>query len=395
VSAFGTSRADFWDGVRSGGCGVARIESVDLEELLFKQGAEVRTFDPVEHIDEKRLPLLDRFTQFGVVAAREAFADAGLDPRRLDGSRIAALTGSCLGGKETEEEGYARLYREGKKRASPMTIARSMANAAASEISLEFGITGPVLNYSTACSSAAHALGQALWLVRHGAVDVAIAGGSEAPFTLGILKAWEAMRVISPDACRPFSVDRNGTILGEGAAMLVLEPLEGATQRGARVYAEIAGFGMTADAHHPTQPSVDGPARAMAGALTDAGLEPAQVGYVNAHGTGTRTNDATEAAAIRDVFGAEVERLAVSSTKAAHGHALGAAGALEAAATALALADGVIPPTINFTERDPACDLDVVANVPRHAELGAALSNSFAFGGLNAVLAFRHPNGTD
>jgi nodulation protein E len=394
ISALGSTHKDLWAGLCAGKSGVAPIESVDRTDLLFKHGAEVRDFDPADHIDEKRIALLDRFSQLGLVAAREAFADSGLDPHDLDGSRIGAVTGSCLGGKESEEESYERLYRDGKKRASPLAIARSMANAAVGEISLEFGITGPVLNYSTACSSAAHAIGHALWLVRQGVVDLAIAGGTEAPFTLGILKAWEAMRVVSPDTCRPFAVDRNGTIIGEGAAMLVLEPLDAARRRGASIYAELAGFGMTADAHHPTHPSVDGPARAMTAALVDAELDPAQVGHVNAHGTGTLVNDVNEAQAIRRVFGGSADRVAVSSTKAAHGHALGAAGALEAVATVLAVSNGVIPPTVNFTELDPACELDVVANEPRQAPVHAALSNSFAFGGLNAVLAFRDADAT-
>ncbi len=389
VSAFGSTTRDLWEGLEAGGSAVRPIESVDRAQLRFSLGAEARDFDPLDHIDEKHLVLVDRFTQLGVVAAREAFADAGLDAEDLDGTRAAVITGSCLGGRESEEESYKRLYRDGKTRANPLSIARSMSNAAASEISREFGITGPVLNFSTACSSAAHAIGTAFGLVRDGGVDIALAGGSEAPFTLGILKAWEAMRVIAPDACRPFSVDRNGMVLGEGAGILVLEPLDSARRRGARVYAELVGFGMTADAHHPTHPSVDGPARAMKACLADAGLEPAQVGYINAHGTGTTVNDANEAAAIRRAFGAAADTIAVSSTKAAHGHALGAAAALEAIATVLAIAKCVIPPTVNFTTLDPECDLDVVANEPRAASVDAALSSSFAFGGLNAVLAFR------
>ena len=226
-------------------------------------------------------------------------------------------------------------------------------------------------------------------MVRNGMVDVAITGGSEAPFSLGFLKAWEAMRVVSPDTCRPFSRDRRGLILGEGAAMLVLEPLEGARARGAPIWGEIAGFGMSSDAHHITQPFAEGAAQAMRAALADAGAAPEAIGYINAHGTGTQANDATEAEAIRAVFGAHAEKLPVSSTKSMHGHALGAAGALEAAATLAAMRGGLIPPTANFTEPDPACDLDVVPNHTREAEFQWAMSNSFAFGGLNAVLVFR------
>jgi nodulation protein E len=271
----------------------------------------------------------------------------------------------------------------------PLTIPKTMANAGASHISMEFGITGPSFTISTACSSAAHAIGQAFWLVRSGATDLAITGGSEAPFSFGILKAWEAMRVVSPDTCRPFSKDRHGMILGEGAAMLVIEPLETARARGATILAEIVGFGMSADAGHITQPSADGAARAMRAALRDGAIPQEAIGYINAHGTGTPANDSTETAAIRAVFGAHAGRLAVSSTKSMHGHALGASAALECLATALALRDGVLPPTINFREPDPACDLDVIPNGSRTARVDYALSNSFAFGGLNAVLALR------
>jgi nodulation protein E len=272
---------------------------------------------------------------------------------------------------------------------NPFTIPRTMENAAASRISLETGIVGPTYTISTACSSSNHAIGQAFWMVRSGAVRLAIAGGSEAVFSLGFLKAWEAMRVVSPDTCRPFSKDRRGLILGEGGAMLVLETLESAEQRGARIYGEVVGFGMGSDAFHITQPSPEGAARAMRAALSDGGLKPEDIGYINAHGTATQANDATETAAIRKVFGAHAERLSVSSTKSMHGHALGAAGALEAVATVLALHHGILPPTANYNEPDPACDLDVIPNQAREAQVEYALSNSFAFGGLNAVLAFR------
>jgi nodulation protein E len=266
-----------------------------------------------------------------------------------------------------------------------------MSNAAASRVSLEYRVTGPVYTVSTACSSANHAIGQAFWMVRNGLADAALTGGSEAPFSLGFLKAWEAMRVVSPDTCRPFSCDRSGLILGEGAGILLLEPLDRARARGAPIWGEIAGFGMSSDAHHITQPSPEGAARSMRWALEDAGLPPEAVGYINAHGTGTLANDAAETEAIRSVFGAHAARLLVSSTKSMHGHALGAAGAIEAAATLQALRTGLIPPTANFTRPDPACDLDVVPNTARAAEVECALSNSFAFGGLNAVLVFRRP----
>ena len=389
VSAAGLTAAQFWETLAAGRSAIGPIRLLDTATLRFHNGAEAYDFDPARHFEPKELDLLDRFAQLGVVAAREAVRDAGVEWSAALRERTAIVTGNCNGGQTTEDEGFVDLYRHNRSRVNPMTIPRTMGNAAASRISVEFGITGPSYTISTACASSSHAIGQAFWLVRHGLAELALTGGSEAPFSLGNLKAWEALRVVSPDTCRPFSKDRRGMILGEGGAMLVLEPLEAARARGARIYAEVVGLGMSADAHHITQPSVDGPARAMRAALADAGIAPEQVGYINAHGTGTLANDPTEAAAIKLVFGGHTARLAVSSTKSMHGHALGAAGALEAIATVLALRHGLLPPTANFTAPDPACDLDVVPNAPRAAQIDYALSNSFAFGGLNAVLAFR------
>jgi len=365
------------------------VQSVAPGLLRFANGAEVRGFDPLRYFDEKDVGLLDRFAQLGVVAAREALASAGIEWTGALRESTAIVTGSCVGGQTTEDQGFVNLYRNNSPRVNPLTIPRTMENAAASRISMETGVVGPTYTVSTACSSSNHAIGQAFWMVRSGAVEMAITGGSEAVFSLGFLKAWEAMRVVSPDTCRPFSKDRRGLILGEAGAMLVLEPLEAARARGAAILGEIVGFGMSSDAHHVTQPSADGAARAMRAALADAGLAPDAVAYINAHGTGTLVNDATETAAIRQVFNSHAGRLAVSSTKSMHGHTLGAAGAVEALATLLALRNGVLPPTANYTEPDPACDLDVIANTARACAVEFALSNSFAFGGLNAVLAFR------
>jgi nodulation protein E len=389
VSALGHNCGEFWRELAAGQPGIRPLQAVDRGLLRFQNGAEVQGFDPSRHFEEKEIGLLDRFAQFGVVAAREAIAQAGIEWTGELRENTAIITGSCVGGQTTEDEGFVNLYRNNIPRVNPLTIPRTMENAAASRISLETGVVGPTYTISTACSSANHAIGQAFWMVRSGAVRMAIAGGSEAVFSLGFLKAWEAMRVISPDTCRPFSKDRRGLILGEGGAMLVLEPLEVARARGAKIYGEISGFGMSSDAYHITQPSPDGAARAMRAALSDAALKPEDIGYINAHGTATQANDATETAAIRKVFGAHADRLAVSSTKSMHGHTLGAAGAIEAVATLLSLCNGVLPPTANFTEPDPACDLDVIPNQARQMQVGCALSNSFAFGGLNAVLAFR------
>jgi nodulation protein E len=389
ISAIGHNALAFWQALEAGCSGIAPIEAVDRSLLRFSNGAEVRNYAPAQYFDEKELGLLDRFAQFGVIAAREAIAAAGVQWTQELRESTAIITGSCTGGQTTEDDGFVNLYRNNIPRVNPFTIPRTMENAAASRISLETGVVGPTYTISTACSSSNHAIGQAFWMVRSGAVEMAITGGSEAVFSLGFLKAWEAMRVVSPDTCRPFSKDRRGLILGEGASILVLEPLDAARARGASILGEIVGFGMSSDAFHITQPSPDGAARAMRAALSDAGVALEQIGYVNAHGTATVANDAAETIAIRKVFGAHADRLAVSSTKSMHGHTLGAAGALEAAATLLALRYGILPPTANFNQPDPACDLDVVPNVARPAALELALSNSFAFGGLNAVLAFR------
>jgi nodulation protein E len=389
ISALGVTVAEFWEALSNGRTGIGPIGNVDVSALKFRNGAEARAFRWQDHFTEKQADFVDRFAQFAIVAARQAVSDAGIEWTPGLRERSAIVTGSCLGGQTTEDLGFIELYRHGKPRVNPLTIPRSMANAGASHISMEYGITGPVWTVTTACSSASHAIGQAFWMVRGGGAEMAIAGGSEAPFSTGHLKAWEAMRVVSPDTCRPFSRDRSGMVLGEGGAMLVLEPLDRALARGATVYGEITGFGMSSDASHITQPSAEGAARAMRAALADAGIEPSQVGYINAHGTATQVNDVTETAAIRAVFGSHAGRLAVSSTKSMHGHALGASGAMEAIATLLALQAGLLPPTANYTVPDPQCDLDVVPNVARSAQVEYALSNSFAFGGLNAVLAVR------
>ncbi|HSB14341.1 MAG TPA: beta-ketoacyl-[acyl-carrier-protein] synthase family protein [Bryobacteraceae bacterium] len=389
ISAIGRTVPEFWDSLVAGRSGIGPMETVDRSQFRFQNGAEVRGYAPPDYFEEKEITLLDRFAQFALIACSEAVRDAGVEWSRETSARTAIVTGSCLGGQVSQDQAFYDVYWEKRGRIQPLSIPRVMANAATSHISMKYGITGPAFTVSTACSSANHAIGQAFWMVRDGTADMAIAGGSDAPFAFAMLKAWEAMRVVAPDTCRPFAKDRKGMILGEGAGILILEPLEAAQARGARIYAEIAGFGMTADAHHITQPSVDGPAAAMRAALADAALDLTQVGYINAHGTGTPVNDPAEVTAIRKAFGDHAERLAVSSTKSMHGHALGAAGALEAVATVLALHHGIAPPTANFTEPDPECDLYVVPNQARRLDVEAALSNSFAFGGLNAVLAFR------
>jgi len=385
VSALGNDAPSFWRSVSAGVTGIRPLRNLPAP-LRFTCGAEAVEYDVSRHFSDKEASLLDRAAQFALVAAREAVHDAGIV---FQPERSAVVTGCSVGGQNSMDEGFVDLYQKGLPRVNPLMIPRVMGNAGASHITMEMGITGPAYTVSTACASSSHAIGQACWMIRNGLADAALTGGHEAVFSWGFLKAWEAMRVVSPDTCRPFAKDRRGMILGEGGAMLVLEELEAARARGARVYAEIIGFGMSADAHHITQPSPEGAARAMLGALRDGGIAGEDVGYINAHGTGTPANDTTECRAIRLAFGAHADRLAVSSTKSMHGHALGAAGALEAVASILALHEGVLPPTANFTVRDPECDLDIITGSARPGSALVALSNSFAFGGLNAVLAFR------
>lgn len=389
ICSAGNTTARVWESLIAGEVSIAELRSVDIAQLRFTRGAEVRGYVPEEHFDAKELTLMDRFAQYALITAREAIAQAGVEWTPDLRENTAVITGSCLGGRGTEETGYWELFHNNRTRVHPLTIPLSMSNAGASHICMHFGIEGPAYTISTACASSAHAIGQAFWMVRSGAAPMAIAGGSEAPFFLGGLKAWEAMRVVSKDTCRPFSAERSGLILGEGAGMLVLEPLETALARGATPIAEIVGFGMSADAGHITQPVVTGPSRAMRLALRDGGLAPEQVGYINAHGTATEANDRIESAAIRSTFGALADRLPISSTKSMHGHALGAAGALEAVASIMTLRHGILPPTANFLTADPQCDLDVIPNQARHQQVEACLSNSFAFGGLNATLAFK------
>ena len=389
ISALGYDAGSFWSRLKEGRPGIGPITLVPQERLEIRIGAEVPGYDPSRHFTAKRLSMLDRFSQFALLAAREAVQDASIDLSEGIARRTAVILGTGVGGKTTDDEASCRFYKEGVPRVHPLVIPRLMASAATSHITIEHGITGPAFTISSACSSASHAIGQAFGMVRSGAADAALAGGSEACFTLGTLKAWESMRVMAPDTCRPFSRDRRGMVLGEGAGVVVLEPFEEARRRGAGVYAELAGFGMSADASHMIHPSEEGAAGAIRAALEDARLAASDVVYVNAHGTGTAVNDVVESRAVRRVFGEHASKLAVSSTKSMHGHALGASGALELIATALALRHDVIPPTANFTEPDPECDLDCVPNAAREERIDAAVSNSLAFGGLNAVLALK------
>ena len=392
-SALGKTAADFSAAVRESKSAIGPLTIIRTEGLLVKIGAEIRDFDPSAHFDETKMALLDRFSQFAVVAAREAIAECGLRFHGELGARTAAVIGAGVGGQSTLDDNYYRIYAEGAKRLHPFTIPKLMINAPTSHITMEHGITGPSFSVASACSSANHAIGVAYHMVRSGMVDVAITGGTEATITYGTMKGWEALRVMAPDTCRPFSRDRKGMVLGEGAAIMVLERLDRATARGAKIHGEIAGFGMSSDAGDIVLPAATGAAAAMKACLDDGRINADEVGYINAHGTGTAANDVTETKAIHLTFGAHAKRLAISSTKSLHGHALGGAGAIELAATILALRDGFVPATANFTEADPQCDLDYVPNQSREARIEVAISNSFAFGGHNAVVAARRFSG--
>ena len=386
MCATGHDVASFLAATRAGQVGIGPIANIPTERLSATIAAEIRGFDPAAHFPAKQMPLLDRVAQLALVAGREAMAQAGLAPG--DAPEAAVILGASIG-LETFDSAYEQLYGRGLSRVHPFSVPRIMPSGAASHLSMEFRTHGPCFTTASACASANHAIGQAMHMIRSGMVDVAITGGADAAITVGFMKGWEALRVLAPDACRPFSRDRSGLVIGEGAGVLVLESEAHAAARGAEPLMEVAGFGMSSDGMDITAPDVAGTSRSMRAALADAACEPGEVGYVNAHGTGTRLNDRTETAALRRVFGARLDGLAVSSTKSMIGHCMTAGGALELIATSLALRDGILPPTAGFNEADPDCDVDCVPNVAREASVSVAMSNSFAFGGLNAVLVAR------
>ena len=399
VAAPGNNPKEFFDTLLTARSGVRPIETIPpewFERLKCKIGAAVTGFDPLAHFSEKEADQLDRFSQFAIVAARQAWQQSGLgDVSQLTDDqqrRLGVYVGTAYGGTMTLDDNYRRLYADKASRLSPLVIPRLMYNAAACQVSLYFQARGPVMAQVSACSSGSHAIGEAARVVAHGKADWMLAGGADAPLTYGVIRCWEAMRVLAPTgddpekACRPFSADRRGIVIGEGAGMFVLEEVEAAKKRGATILAEVVGYGANSDASHITQPSVDGPARAMQLALDDAGMSAGDIDYINAHGTATKVNDAVETKAIKQIFGDGAGTIPVSSTKAMHGHAMGASGAIEMAAVLEAMHRGVIPPTANYTTPDPDCDLDYVPNEPREKEIRVALSNSFAFGGLNVTL---------
>ena len=389
INALGHSAADTCAAMRAGTLGIGELDIRDVERLAIRIGGQVRGYVPEDHFNRQQIALYDRFTQFALLAADEAIRQSGL---RFDSDlalRSGVVLGTSGGGMTTLDENYRSVYEEGKNRVHPFVVPKLMNNAAASHISMTHNLMGPSFTVATACASSNHAMGQAFQMVRTGASPVMITGGTESMLCFGGVKAWEGLRVMSRDACRPFSANRNGMVQGEGAAVFVFEEYEHAKKRGADILAEVVGFAMTSDASDIVMPSKQGAARAMRGALADAALSPEDIGYINAHGTGTAANDKTECAAVAEVFGAHADRLMISSTKSMHGHLIGGTGAVELLACIMALRDGVIAPTIGYEEPDPECTLDVVPNTAREATVTAVLSNAFAFGGLNAVLALR------
>jgi nodulation protein E len=389
VSSIGQTAASYWESLKRGVCGIAEATLIPADQLNQKVVAEVKNFDPRAHFDDRQIALLDRVAQFAVVAAREAVGHAGISFGDGLSEKTATIIGTGVGGQNTQDDNYKRLYGDGAKRLHPLTIPKLMVNAPASQVSMHCGLRGPAFAVASACASGTHAIGLAFQQVRSGAVPCAVTGGADACITFGTMKGWEAMRVTAPDTCRPFSRDRKGLVIGEGAAAVVLESLEHAQARGARILGEIIGFGMSSDAGDLTSPDEGGMVRAIEDALADARLAPSDVQYVNAHGTGTAANDQVETGALKRAFGRHAQTLVMSSNKSMLGHALGAAGALELVATLMSMQEAIVPPTVNYLGPDPNCDLDCVPNAARRMQVDTALSNSFAFGGLNAVLAVR------
>lgn len=389
INPLGGDVASTLEAMREGRCGIGPLEIRDIERLAVQIGGQVKGYREEDHFNRQQIALYDRFTQFTLLAAREAVAQAGLRFGDELSLRSGVVLGTSGGGLNTQDENYRAVYEEGKNRVHPFIVPKLMNNAAASHVSMEYNLRGPSFTVATACASSNHAMGLAFQMIRAGGAQVMLTGGSEAMLCFGGIKAWEGLRVMSKDACRPFSANRNGMVQGEGAAVYVFEDRDHAVARGAGILAEVAGFAMTSDAGDIVMPQAAGAERAMRGAMADAGLNPGDVGYINAHGTGTAANDKTECAAIAHAFGAHADRLMLSSTKSMHGHLIGGTGAVELLACIMALRDGVIAPTIGYEEPDPECALDVVPNVAREAKVGAVLSNAFAFGGLNAVLALR------
>ncbi|MGH1453730.1 MAG: beta-ketoacyl-[acyl-carrier-protein] synthase family protein [Paracoccaceae bacterium] len=389
INALGHNMADTLEAMREGRCGISDLEFQDVDRLAIKIGGQIKGFEAEGHFNRQQMTLYDRFTQFTLIAAKEAMEQSGLEFVGDDAARSGVVLGTAGGGVSTWDANYRTVYEEGKNRVHPFVVPKLMNNAACSHVSMEYNLKGPSYTVSTACASSNHAMAQAFMMVRSGMAPAMLTGGSESMLCFGGVKAWEGLRVMSKDACRPFSANRNGMVQGEGAGVFVFEEYEHAKKRGAVMLAEVVGYAMSSDASDIVMPSKQGAARAISGALRDGGINPSDVGYINAHGTGTAANDKTECAAVADVFGRHADKLMMSSTKSMHGHLIGGTGAVELLACIMALRDGVIAPTIGYEEFDPECALDVVPNEAREVQVEYALSNAFAFGGLNAVIALK------
>ncbi|WP_224824719.1 beta-ketoacyl-[acyl-carrier-protein] synthase family protein [Cognatishimia sp. MH4019] len=387
INALGHNVSQTLTAMREGVCGIGPLEIRDVDRLGVQIGGQVHGYDEHTHFNRQQIVLYDRFTQFTLLAAKEALSQSGLTFAGELSARAGVILGTAGGGVNTWDDNYRSVYEDGKNRVHPFVVPKLMNNAAASHVSMEYNLKGPSFTVATACASSNHAMGQAYMMIRSGMGDVMVTGGSESMLCFGGVKAWEGLRVMSKDVCRPFSANRNGMVQGEGAAVFVFEEYEHARARGADILAEVIGFAMTSDASDIVMPSKQGAARAIEGALKDGQIAKERVGYINAHGTGTAANDKTECAAVADVFGAHADNLMISSTKSMHGHLIGGTGAVELLACVMALRDGVIAPTIGYDEPDPECALDVVPNEARDAKVDVVVSNAFAFGGLNAVLA--------
>jgi len=398
ISPLGNTADEFFSNLMAGKSGIRHLKADFADRLDTKIAAQAE-FDALQHFGKHKASSLDRVSQFALYAAGQAITDAGLDLEQEDKNRIGIYLGTGMGGAASVEEGYVRLYRDGAERLKPFTVLMAMNNAAASAIALEYGLTGSNLTFSTACSSSSVSIGEAFQQVRHGYADVMLAGGAEALLTFGTIKAWEALRAMAAEdpedpaaSCKPFSANRTGLVLGEGAAIVILEDMERAMARGATIHAEITGYGSGNDSSHITQPSPEGQARAMRAAIDCAGLKPQDIGYINAHGTATPLNDSAETAAIKLVFGEGASGIPVSSTKSMHGHLMGATAAVEFIACIMALKQQALPPTINLHQPDPKCDLDYIPNVGRRGvSVRHVMSNSFAFGGTSGVLIASQP----
>ena len=390
VSSVGIGQDAFWSALKKGDCGIGEVSLFPTDELYITIAGEVKGFDPKERCGSKQFLLADRYSQFAGCAAQEAVEQSGLEMplKGEEAYRAACIIGSGIGGISTMEMSYKALFEEKKRATHPLTLLKTIGSSAAAHVSIEYGITGPCFGVVSACSTAPHSIGVVYRMIREGLCDLGIGGASEASLNWGTTRAWQAMRVLSPDGLFPFAKNRNGTVLGEGAGVFVLEEYEYAKARGANILAEIVGYGMTSDAADMVNPSIEGASSAMQIALDDAGLSPGEIDYINAHGTATTVNDVNETRAIRKVFGNAANNLAISSTKSMHGHCLGAGGGVEAVAAIKAIEENIVPPTIGFHEPDPECDLDYTPNEAREREVTYAMSNSFAFGGLNAVLIF-------